>query len=71
MLTKDQYKVLDSLASIKLHNSNRKNLKIRFQTNRFASKDISFLTENGFIKINLAQEYYLTEAGIKELKNKY
>jgi hypothetical protein len=71
MLTKDQYKVLDSLASIKLHNSNRKNLKIRFQTSRFASKDISFLTENGFIKINLAQEYYLTEASIKELKNKY
>lgn len=71
MLTKDQYKVLDSLAAIKLHNSNRKNLKIRFQTNRFASKDISFLTENGFIKINLAQEYYLTESGTKELKNKY
>lgn len=71
MLSKDQYKILDSLASIKLHNSNRKNLKIRFQTNRYAGQDIQSLTDNGFIKINLAQEYYLTEQGVSELKNRY
>lgn len=71
MLTKDQYKILDSLASIKLHNSNRKNLKIKFQVSRFNSNDIQFLIENKFMKLNLASEYYLTDSGLRELKNRY
>lgn len=71
MLTKDQYKVLDSLADIKKHNSNRKNIRVKFQVARYNTEDIKFLEENKFAKTTLLGEFQITKQGEEELKNRY
>lgn len=71
MLTKDQYKVLDSLATIKIHNSNRRNIRVKFQAARYNTEDIKFLEENNLAKITLLGEFQITKLGEEELKNRY
>lgn len=71
MLNKDQYKILESLVDIKKHNSNRQNIRAKFQSSRYSSEDIKVLEENKFAKTNLLGEFQITSLGESELKNRY
>lgn len=71
MLTKEQYKILNNLADIKKHNSNKRNIKAKFQSTRYNSEDIRFLEENGFARVSLLGEFQISPCGEIELKNRY
>lgn len=71
MLTKDQYQILNSLADIKKHNKNPRNIRQKFQASRYNSDDVKFLEENRLMKINLLGEYQITPQGESELQNKF
>lgn len=71
MLNKDQYKILESLVDIKKHNSNRKNIRAKFQAARYNKEDIKFLEDNGFAKTTLLGEFQTTNLGETELKIRY
>ena len=70
MITKSQYQILESLINIKKHNSNRKKMKVVFQTSRFASEDVLKLEESQLIRLDAFKNYQITTNGEYEFKNK-
>lgn len=70
VLNPEQTKIINSLMNIKKHNSNKKNIKLKFQEQIFNPDEIKSLEENKLIRKNILEEYQLTSNGEKEYRGK-